>query len=643
MLYQKLQQHFGYSSFRPGQEQVLQTLLKGESAAAIFPTGSGKSLCYQLASLYLPHLTLVVSPLLALISDQLDSMQNNGIPAARIDSTLKPDEVRQIRDDVKQGKIKVLMVSVERFKNENFRQFLSGIQVSLLVIDEAHCISEWGHNFRPDYLKLPWFRAQFNISQVLLLTATATPKVIDDMCGRFSIKRENITLTGFYRSNLHLSVVPVAEKSKKDELVRIITPLKNESSIVYVTLQKTSEDVAQYLRERGILAAAYHAGMGNVDREIIQNGFMNGQTPVIVATIAFGMGIDKSDIRHVIHFDLPKSIESYSQEIGRAGRDGGVSTCTVLGNLDSVNVLENFIYGDTPELEGIQLVLEKIARSSQSWEFQINQLSMDTNIRQLPLKTLLVYLELEGVIKPLYSYFSSYRFKNIITNEEIVSKYSGERQQFIKALFTFSKKARLWTTVAFDEIIANYNTDRHRIAAALDYFFERGYIEMEAKQMVEVFEIVNMPDNINVLAEMMYGRFKEKEQIEVSRVHEMIDFFSGDKCLSKSLSDYFGEKHEWERCGVCSVCVKGPAILKKTMDVPPISTDSLKYYLDLLHEKVKRHLSSTTITRFLCGIHTPMFSAIKASGLAGYGVFENYRFKEVEDLVNSLVLMDDAK
>jgi ATP-dependent DNA helicase RecQ len=562
---QSLHKYFGYNAFRPGQEQAINTLLAGRSSAAIFPTGSGKSLIYQLAAMHLPHLTLVVSPLLALISDQLEAMEGQGIPAARIDSTLSHQQMMTIRDEVRQGKTKVLMVSVERFKNETFRRFLSGIEVSMLVVDEAHCISEWGHNFRPDYLKLPEYRTAFNVSQVLLLTATATPRVIEDMCRRFDILREDVVLTGFYRSNLHLSVMPVTEATKKAALAKLLDPTKEESTIVYVTLQKTAEDVAAYLREAGLVAAAYHAGMNHADREAIQNGFMFGQIPVIVATIAFGMGIDKPDIRHVVHFDLPKSIEGYSQEIGRAGRDGMVSHCTLLGNLDGVNVLENFVYGDTPERASIQKVLESIQRADNQWEMQSVKLSNSVNIRQLPLKTMLVYLEMDGVIKPLYSYFASYRFKQVMESDHILGRFKGERQVFLKAIFDLSDMARTWTTVNFENIVANYNTDRQRIVAALDYLNEQGFIQLETKQMTEVYEVMESGFDIVQVTDAVYEKFAIKEKAEVKRINDMIAFFSSDRCLASSLSAYFGESIDWEKCGHCSVCQNGAARLEKTI------------------------------------------------------------------------------
>ncbi|TCO03654.1 RecQ family ATP-dependent DNA helicase [Natronoflexus pectinivorans] len=630
-----LKNYFGFDAFRPGQEKVVNALLAGRSSAAIFPTGSGKSLCYQLAALHLPNLTLVVSPLLALISDQLESMEASGIPAARIDSTLNHKQMNQIREDVRSGKIKVLMVSVERFKNESFRRFLSGIPVSMMVVDEAHCISEWGHNFRPDYLKLPEYRMQFNVSQVLLLTATATPKVIEDMCRKFDIAKDDVAITGFFRENLHLSVIPAEESKKKDVLANLLVNEKSDSAIVYVTLQKTAEEVAAYLREKDIVAAAYHAGMNNADREAIQNGFMNGHIPVIVATIAFGMGIDKPDIRHVVHYDLPKSIESYSQEIGRAGRDGQVSKCTLLGNLDGLNVLENFVYGDTPELSGIKTLLGDIQKADNRWEVQSLKLSGDTNIRMLPLKTLLVYLEMEGIIKPLFSYFSTYRFKNVLDNDAIVAKFSGERAGFIKAIFDHSEKARTWTSVDFDAILSAYPADRQRIVSALDYFNEQGFIQLEAKQMIEVFEVLQSNFDVDVLASTIHQKFATREAAEVKRINDMVEFFGSDDCLSKTLSTYFGEQTNWEKCGTCSVCKKGAAKLKKTIVLPDLKPEDVKEHLSAFNDAVKgREFSPVVLTRFLCGIHTPVFSKIKASSIKGYGTLEHHRFREVLQMIN---------
>ena len=209
MIHQLLKQQFGFQTFGKGQEEVITKITNRESAIAIFPTGSGKSLCYQLPALTLPNLTLVVSPLLALIQDQLDFLHSKNISAVRIDSSLSREEEVEVMKGIKNKKHKILMISVERFKNERFRRFLKEIPISLLVVDEAHCISEWGHNFRPDYLKLPAYQKEFNIEQSLLLTATATPRVIEDMCQKFNITTENVNVTGFYRSNLNLQVLPV--------------------------------------------------------------------------------------------------------------------------------------------------------------------------------------------------------------------------------------------------------------------------------------------------------------------------------------------------------------------------------------------------------------------------------------------------
>ena len=315
-----LQQYFDFDQFRAGQEQVIQQLLAGNSSLAIFPTGSGKSLCYQLAALHLPHLTLVVSPLLALMKDQLAFLRSKGINAASIDSTLSYEEYQSVVQGLNNGEIKILMVSVERFKNERFRQLVHRLPISMLVVDEAHCVSEWGHNFRPDYLKLPSYAKELNIPLTLLLTATATKQVKLDMAERFAIAPQHIVQTGFYRQNLDLSAVACAEDQKQQQLLQVVShQQRNSCGVVYVTLQQSAEQVASFLIQQGIHAKAYHAGLDNEVRSDIQQRFMAGEIQVVVATIAFGMGVDKSDIRFVIHYDLPKSIENYSQEIGTCG------------------------------------------------------------------------------------------------------------------------------------------------------------------------------------------------------------------------------------------------------------------------------------------------------------------------------------
>ena len=335
-MYNTLEQVFGFTQFRAGQEAVVSAVLAGRSAAAIFPTGSGKSLCYQLSALMLPHLTLVVSPLLALMQDQLAFLQRHGIAAASIDSAQSREDASAVMAKAKSGELKILMISVERLKNERFRNFLQQVPISLLVVDEAHCISEWGHNFRPDYLKLPDYQRQFNIPQALLLTATATPNVIADMQTKFAIAEADVITTGFYRANLNLWVEPVTGAAKRARLVQWMGERIGQPSIVYVTLQKTAEQIAEHLSQHGISANAYHAGMPHNQRENIQRQFMEGRLNCIVATIAFGMGIDKPDVRFVAHLDLPRSIEGYYQETGRAGRDGLPATAWMAYGLADV-------------------------------------------------------------------------------------------------------------------------------------------------------------------------------------------------------------------------------------------------------------------------------------------------------------------
>ncbi len=630
-----LKEYFGYDQFREGQEAVISAIVNGQSSAAIFPTGSGKSLCYQLPSLHLTHLTLVISPLLALMKDQLDYLKSKNIPAAAIDSTQSREEASTVMEDVRQGRIRILMISVERLKNEHFRNFIIKVPISLLVVDEAHCISEWGHNFRPDYLKLPDYQKAFNIPQVLLLTATATPRVIEDMSRKFSIDKEKVVRTGFYRPNLDLSIEPAEEKEKDRLLSHWLDGKKDEPTIVYVTLQQSAEDVARKLTSCGIKARAYHAGMKSEVREEVQLAFMGGEANCIVATIAFGMGIDKSNIRNVIHYDLPKSIESYSQEIGRAGRDGKESRCLVLANGGNLNVLENFIYGDTPEKEGIRKVLAEIKATSLNWETRIISLSASCNIRQLPLKTLLVYLEMKKIIKPLYSYFAEIRFKCQIEEEELIDKFKGERRDFIQSIFKGSQKAKIWYALDFVTLYEQYGAERSRVVKALEYFHDKGYIFLESKQMTDVYEVLTPDLLIDSLADELFRHFKGKERSEINRIASMVKLFESDKCINGRLSAYFGDEKAPDKCGHCSVCKGHIAKIATEGSLEPLADISLDKLVKTFFAKMDKKPSSDIITRFLCGIPAPQFISIKARSLPGFGSLASYRYNDVLTWVKS--------
>ena len=634
MLKKQLQKYFGFNTFLKGQEDVIGKVLEHQSAAAIFPTGAGKSLCYQLPAMLLPGLTLVVSPLLSLMKDQLDFLLANHIPAARLDSTLARDEYSRILASAKNGELKILMIAVERFKNERFRSHLQKMKVSLLVVDEAHCISEWGHNFRPEYLKLPAYQKEFSISQTLLLTATATEPVRDDMCAKFNILKENVFVTGFYRDNLFLQVTPTDKSEKKDRLLQKIRKTPHDPTIVYVTLQKTAEDVAQFLSLNKISAHPYHAGMDNEKREQIQNRFMDGTLSCIVATIAFGLGIDKKDIRRIIHYDLPKSIENYSQEIGRSGRDGKPAFCEVLANRDSIHVLENFIYGDTPEKHSIFQLLRTIKENKGFvWEIKTVKLANELNIRVLPLKTLLVYLAMEEIIRPKLTYFEEYSFKYKKAATHIISSFEGERKQFVTAVMNHCHTRKVWTQVDIPAILNSYNTDRQRILAALEYFNEKGWIELQSKQEVEVYDILTQAFNIDDMAEKMYALFKKKESLEIQRIHNMVSFFESDACISKQLAGYFGEHLEKERCGHCSFCKSGKAVLQTTTELKPLSQFEFKTITAEFTQAVGEQFSEINLTKFLCGIYTPVFSKLKIKKLPYFGILESYPFLEVKNWI----------
>ncbi len=354
-----VKKQFGYDSFLPPQEEIMSSVLEGKDNLVLMPTGGGKSLCYQLPALSLEGITLVVSPLIALMKDQVDALRGNGIESGYVNSTLSQNEINDVLRRAFNGELKILYVAPERLAMANFRRFLQSATLSLIAVDEAHCISEWGHEFRPDYRNLSSLRTAFPDVPVIALTATATERVRQDILGQLGLRDPNVFVASLNRPNLTYSV-----HSKTNQYRRLTGYLRKHEdrpAIIYRTSRRGTEDLASVLTSDGFQAVAYHAGLDD-DRAAIQDRFINDHVPIVVATVAFGMGIDKPDIRLVVHYDLPSSIERYYQETGRAGRDGLPSDCVLFYSPGDRGTQEYFIgqIEDEAEQEGARRRLEAL-------------------------------------------------------------------------------------------------------------------------------------------------------------------------------------------------------------------------------------------------------------------------------------------
>ena len=355
-----LTRYFGYDSFRPGQQGIVEALLAGHDVLGVMPTGAGKSVCYQIPAALSPGATLVISPLISLMRDQVDALNDLGMPAAFINTTQTPDEQAMVFAQAAAGQIKLLYVAPERLETGRFRDFAARTPISLIAVDEAHCVSQWGQDFRSSYLGIGDFIAGLpQRPPVGAFTATATERVRRDIVGLLGLRNPAVTVTGFDRPNLYFDVVKLETKYKAAWVARYVADHPDESGIVYCATRKTTEALADTLNQMGHPAVAYHGGMSPDAREVAQRDFITDKVPVVVATNAFGMGIDKSNVRYVIHHNLPESIEAYYQEAGRAGRDGEPSRCTLLWNESDIVTRRRMLDNDyenerlTPEEQEI--------------------------------------------------------------------------------------------------------------------------------------------------------------------------------------------------------------------------------------------------------------------------------------------------
>ena len=342
-----LREIFGFDEFLSGQQEIVECILEGRDGLAVMPTGGGKSLCYQLPGLVKEGVTLVVSPLIALMKDQVDALQAKGVQAAVINSSQSWDEQKEILEETRAGRIKLLYVAPERFRAASFTTTMSNVKISMLAIDEAHCLSQWGHDFRPDYLRLGRARQELGNPQCVAFTATATPVVREDILKVLTLQNPFETITGFARPNLSFNITAVAKKADKFKRLREII-LEYKTGIVYCATRKKVDEVSETLASWGLKVAAYHGGMTDQERDRVQDSFISRRKDVAIATNAFGMGIDRSDVRFVAHFEVPGSVEAFYQEAGRAGRDGEAAWCELFWNFADTRTQEFFLEGVNP-------------------------------------------------------------------------------------------------------------------------------------------------------------------------------------------------------------------------------------------------------------------------------------------------------
>jgi ATP-dependent DNA helicase RecQ len=679
-LHAVLERSFGHATFRAGQEQVIQSLLAGRSALALFPTGAGKSLCYQLPGLLLDGLTIVISPLIALMKDQVESLQSRGIAAARLDSSLTPAEAASVYDGIRSGTLKLLYIAPERLMSEQFVARLARARVAMMAVDEAHCISEWGHNFRPEYLRLAHVAKDLGISPVLALTATATPAVAADIRRAFGIAEADHVQNSFLRPNLAYRVTPCADR---DRLGLLTSRLQERQgpAIVYVTLQKTAEDVASHLRKNGLEALAYHAGLPDEQRHDAQDAFMGGRVDTIVATIAFGMGIDKADIRGVYHYNLPKTLENYAQETGRAGRDGQPSVCELLACADDRIVLDNFTYGDTPTPQALRQLLEellspaaaqhesrtkrqhKLQPKRQPGEFDISlyELAQATDIRPLVIETVLTHLELAGVLRPLGSFYANYQFRLLRPESAVLAGHTPERQAFLQRLLHCGKRGTKWTTLDPDDAAAELAEPRDRIVKALGWLADSGGLELRPSGSRQRYRLNSGAGHdgserhdLDELTRSMQKLFAVREARDLERLQGVLDFAGDRGCLTRRLLQYFGEAVGPQagdaadvRCGGCTSCDDAePASAKAgggvpreipASNVPAITAEQTATIESLIAEGRASLSTPRQLARFLGGLTSPATTRERLGRHAAFGLLARVPFANLLAQAESLV------
>jgi len=580
-LFELLKIHYGFENFRPGQERAIENILEGRDTVVIMPTGGGKSLIFQLPALILEGITIVISPLISLMKDQVDSLSKIGIPATFINSSISQEETDRRLEQIKSGFYKIIYIAPERFYNQNFADNLKKFKVSLFAIDEAHCISQWGHDFRPSYLKLKQAIKAAGQPVVVALTATATPEVRADIAKQLELKNHDLVITGFARPNLQFGVIQANEASKLDMIVDAIRNPETGSGIVYVGTRNKADELAEILNDNDVQAVVYHAGMDNESREWVQNSFMSGQARVVVATNAFGLGINKKDIRFVIHHDMPGTLEAYYQEAGRAGRDGLNSFCLLFYAPKDRYLREFFIKGDNPSPNIVLEIYDFLANYSAPSGQEKNSASaaagsilityaeiakhLSEQVPEMAIGTSLKILEREGYISR--------------PNEKTSNAYLKISESFDKLTAALGTRAKMQLAVAeklngrfADKLAAGWEVNLEDLAGLIDV--KKDTLARTIKKLADGGLLEYTPPfrgtEIKILkkvpaadVEIDFRALKNKLERAYEKLDEMEGYVYHLDCRQEYILRYFGEK-DAKRCDLCDNCLRGRHLAKKT-------------------------------------------------------------------------------
>ncbi|KAF5670007.1 ATP-dependent DNA helicase Q-like 3 [Fusarium heterosporum] len=629
-----LSDNFRYKSFRHEQEGAISRLLNGDNALVVFPTGAGKSLCYQIPAIAFPEMdrqtkerhaddsgiTIVVSPLIALMKDQVDTLKRKGIAAECMDSTKTWDEMQKINKDLREGKLRLLYCAPERLNNEGFVETMKRVKggVRLIGVDEAHCISEWGHSFRPDYLKVARFAQEIQAERVICLTATATPPVINDICKAFDISEDGVFRTSVYRPNLRLEAKAVNVKQDKYELLYEFLKTHPGSTLIYATLQRQAEELAQHLSQKGFPAAHFHAGMKIEEKKSIQDDFMTSKIQTVVATIAFGMGIDKPDIRNIVHWDVPSTIEEYCQQVGRAGRDGKQSYCMLYLCREDFWIRENFARGDLPSRSSLRDLLKDIfdddvVKLPKGDTFKVSHYGQSTkfDIRISPLSVIYAALELRfNLIRATTPEYSSYKFE---ATQSYYPRLKAINSPESKAILKHAKKAKKYHSVDPTEVANTEGLRRTDLVNLLNDLNNNGAIVLTVGGVEQKYKVLDkLPKTdaaIDDLTDKLHEDLKRREKQALDRLNDIVNLVTAPKCFGLAVAQHFGMDlpEKKDKCGHCTFCYTGAPV--ELPPSPPKKVD--KAAINKVLQTTDIRDDARFLARIAFGIKSPRVGKLK--------------------------------